>query len=233
MEDNDLASLLSKRGVSNDKAELIQNRLNGTDLLNLIFDLKDGSSESIQNANQILSKFDIIIKEGKRMAYNNVIRTNVKLDDFLKENNIPYDKKMGNLFFMDVDSKTKSLVENFISENKNMNRNRRIMELAGITPSMEPDTPAPDATPDIDGDDDIFTSIPDEETQDDSSVPVVTDDNDTVPLECSPEMSQIQDAINNIQTLAPEVKVSELKTVVIRVKELYDQIQNLGRSYLD
>lgn len=232
MEDNDLASLLSKRGISNDKAELIQNRLNGSDLLNLIFDLKDGSPESIQNANQILSNFDIIIKEGKRMAYNNVIRTNVKLDDFLKENNISYDKKMGNLFFMDVNTKTKSLVENFISESKNMNKNRRIMELAGISPSMKTDVPAPDATPDFGGDDDIFTSIPDEETPD-VSIPVVSDNNDTVPLECSPEMNQIQDAINNIQTLAPEVKVSELKTVVIRVKELYDQIQNLGRSYLD
>lgn len=237
MEDNDLASLLSKRGISADKAELIQNRLNGNDILNLIFDLKDGSQESIINANKILSNFDITIKENK-MTYNHVIRSKLNLGKVLKENNIPYVKKMGDLFFMNINDKSKSLVENYIKESNKMNNNKRLMELAGITPSVSADVPDFDndmgSSVDDTSSDDVYTDIPDDDFSASSEeCPVVTDANDTVPVENSAELNQILDAFNNIQRLAPEVKVSELKPLLIKAEEFSAQMQNLANTYLN
>lgn len=220
--DDNLTDMLISRGIPHMKAQNIENRINGSDLLNLISDIKSGDFKSISRANEILQNFGVELEE----SY--IIKSKYNLDYFLKENDIPFTKNKDG-YIASLTKKTKQTILEFIKKEIDM-KNTRLQELAGIVPAMN--TQDTDTTMTIEPDDDIVTDISDEE-YDDGSIPVVTDTNDKVPVECSAEMSQIQDAINNIERLAPEVRVSELKTLVIRIKELSDSMQNLVKSYLD
>lgn len=180
----DLSDILNSYGIPEMKSRYIENRINGSDLLNLINDLKNGSEESINDANIILKNFGVNI-HSPTLNKNNQTQEN---KDF------------------------------------KMSYNKRLMELAGINvPDDQIDVDANN----VDVDSDIVTDIPDDD------VSVVTDTTDVVPVECSPEMSQINDFINNIISLAPDVRVSEAKPLKIRIKELCDYICNLDQSYMD
>ena len=48
----------------------------------------------------------------------------------------------------------------------------------------------------------------------------------------SEAMSQIEDALNNIQTSLAEIRLSEYKSLIQKLQDLTNQAQMMGRDYL-
>lgn len=119
----------------------------------------------------------------------------------------------------------------------------RLMELAGI--KADTVTPISSDSPSDDMDDDVVTTIPDDSDDmgmdDDMDQDIPTDvpsnmdgiDSEVItPEACSPAMNQINDYLNNIQTMIPDIKMSEYKPLMIKVQDLNTQVQSMGRGYL-
>lgn len=116
----------------------------------------------------------------------------------------------------------------------------RLMELAGVRDSVIP-------VSDDDEDTDVITTIPDDTTDIDPMSGDVGDDmggdvspidsdidaNTVTPEACSPAMNQISDYLNNIQNAIPDIKMAEYKTLIIKIRDLADQVSSMGKGYLE
>lgn len=241
-----LSELLNQHGIDNEKANLIQNRINGSELMDLISFLKDGSPEALNNADKILSNFGVKIMEAKT-SFNKIIKTSKNIISHLVENNIPYRKYGSMLYAISLTESNREDLENILKENK-MNYKSRIMELAGIVPGIttfgadNADTTTIDTTDNGLDDNSVVTTVSDDDgdadfgDSNDLDLDVSSDTVDgqstIVPPANSVEFNQIVDYLNNIQQLIPDVRVSEFKTLQIKIQDLYNQSQGMGGSYL-
>jgi hypothetical protein len=48
----------------------------------------------------------------------------------------------------------------------------------------------------------------------------------------SEAMSQIEDGLNNIQTMLADIRLSEYKSLIQKLQDLTNQVQMMGRDYL-
>ncbi|AXH72774.1 MAG: hypothetical protein [Caudoviricetes sp.] len=128
-----------------------------------------------------------------------------------------------------------SEMESIGMQNKFIDFNR-LKELSGI---RESDISLPIS---YDTNDDV-TDITDngyDDTVVDSDIDINTDgelDNSVitatqVPVSNSDAMCSIMDYLNSIQTLLPDIKLAEYKTLIIKVNDLNDQLKTMGASYL-
>lgn len=129
----------------------------------------------------------------------------------------------------------------------------RLRELAGLPPAKLPQEVAnEDDFSDISFDDttdDTLPSDPMDDLPQEPSIAVIPSDDTidngvpgdlppadaelaSVPLNVSPAMSVIQDAINNIGTSLPDLKVSEYKQVINQLTNLLSNTRDTGRNYL-
>ena len=203
-----LKDILVSKGIEDDKAQFIQDRISYSDLMALMSYFDDETEENNVKINQILSNFGVKITE---MKYNYMMKASKNMMSKITESKVPYVEKNGIVFL--------SLTED---QKFGFNQNKKLQELAGITPSFS--------------DEDVITSIPDDYTEDaDIAVDEVTPiDSDTteVPVDNSDEYNQIQDYLNSIQSLMPDIRLCEYKPLMIKVQELNDQVKNISKNYL-
>lgn len=176
-----------------------------------------------------------------------------ELNDLLEMKNIPYLIKNSDIYFTVPDDMTLYMIDNFITERKqhmskytkisearlnekvlgfsNDIERRRLAKLAGLKEDYS----------DFNLDDDGSMDAP--VSADTVDAPEVTDDiavqdggyvepSDVVPSSNSEAMDSILDFFNSIQSLLPDVRLCEYKTLVIKSNELANQIKSMGGSYL-
>ena len=203
-----LKDILVSKGIEDDKAQFIQDRISYSDLMALMSYFDDETEENNVKINQILSNFGVKITE---MKYNYMMRASKNMMSKITESKVPYVEKNGIVFL--------SLTED---QKLGFNQNKKLQELAGITPSFSGE--------------DIITSIPDDYTDDiditDEVTPVDVSDTTEVPVDNSNEYNQIQDCLNSIQSLMPDIRLCEYKPLMIKVQELNDQVKNIAKNYL-
>lgn len=204
-----LKDILVSKGIEDDKAQFIQDRISYSDLMELMSCFDDDTEENKIKINQILSNFGVKLTE---MKYNYMMKASKNMMSKITESKVPYVEKNGIVFL--------SLTED---QKLGFNQNKKLQELAGITPSFS--------------DEDIITSIPDDYTDDaniavDEVTPVDDSDTTEVPVDNSDEYNQIQDYLNSIQSLMPDIRLCEYKPLMIKVQELNDQVKNIAKNYL-
>ena len=204
-----LKDILVSKGIEDDKAQFIQDRISYSDLMELMSLFDDDTEENKIKINQILSNFGVKLTE---MKYNYMMKASKNMMSKITESKVPYVEKNGIVFL--------SLTED---QKLGFNQNKKLQELAGITPSFS--------------DEDVITSIPDDYTDDadiavDEVTPIDVSDNTEVPVDNSDEYNQIQDCLNSIQSLMPDIRLCEYKPLMIKVQELNDQVKNIAKNYL-
>lgn len=204
-----LKDILVSKGIEDDKAQFIQDRISYSDLMELMSCFDDDTEENKIKINQILSNFGVKLTE---MKYNYMIKASKNMMSKITESKVPYVEKNGIVFL--------SLTED---QKLGFNQNKKLQELAGITPSFS--------------DEDVITSIPDDYTDDadiavDEVTPIDVSDTTEVPVDNSDEYNQIQDYLNSIQSLMPDIRLCEYKPLMIKVQELNDQVKNIAKNYL-
>lgn len=204
-----LKDILVSKGIEDDKAQFIQDRISYSDLMELMSCFDDDTEENKIKINQILSNFGVKLTE---MKYNYMMKASKNMMSKITESKVPYVEKNGIVFL--------SLTED---QKLGFNQNKKLQELAGITPSFS--------------DEDVITSIPDDYTDDaniavDEVTPIDVSDNTEVPVDNSDEYNQIQDYLNSIQSLMPDIRLCEYKPLMIKVQELNDQVKNIAKNYL-
>ena len=203
-----LKDILVTKGIEDDKAQFIQDRISYSDLMELMSYFDDDTEESRVKINQILSNFGVKINE---MKYNYMMKASKNMMSKLSESKVPHKEKNGIVFL--------SLTE---SQKEGFDNNKKLQELAGIVPSFSGE--------------DVITTIPDE-YMDDMSTPSVdanfdsVDGSTEVPVDNSEEYNQIQDFLNSIQSLMPDIRLCEYKPLMIKVQELNDQVKNMAKNY--
>lgn len=178
------------------------------------------------------------------------------LEDMFEEKSIPYTISNTNIYFYVPDDATLYMIDNFISEGKkkmtkytnistkridekaigfsNSIERRRLAQLAGIKEdfNFSDEGDIETANPNVDMGDVSADAIGAPEIATDVSVPPIVDQDTVVPVSNSEAMNFILDSLNSIQAQLPDVRLSEYKTLVIKVNDLASQVKAMGGSYL-
>lgn len=125
---------------------------------------------------------------------------------------------------------------------------KRLANLSGLNEAdldslgLTPDAGADDQVAplnDIGVDDDLNNNMPMDASVTDPSGDFGNDmgdidsvDSTVVPVPNSDAMSTILDSLNSIQTLLPDIRLSEYKSLIIKVDELNSQLKTMGANYL-
>lgn len=253
----DIVSMLEGRGLSRNDAIYINSVIEREQIPYLVNSLLSENTESEDELRGILYEYGIDLEEEynncyvlsendpfhKKYGFNVKAEYSPELDDLLESKNIPYLINKTNIYFTVPDDIALYAIDNFISERKHMSKFTKISEsrlnekVLGFSNNIERQRLMKLAGLKEDYPEDDFVSsdtIDEPEVTDTITVPDggIVEPVDVVPTTNSEAMNSIMDAFNSIQSLLPDVRLSEYKTLVIQSNELVNQIKSMGGNYL-
>lgn len=229
---------------------LSENTESEEELRYLLYEYGIDLEEKYKNC-EILDEKDIYFK---KYGFNVKSQYSNELNDLLEYKNIPVLISGPNIYFTVPDDITLYMIDNFITEKdddmskytkisgsrldekvigfSNDIERKRLAKLAGIKEDFGDFGITDDGAISADSIDDVPAI---DDNQIDNNVMDVTDvpvQSDVVPTTNSEAMNSILDFLNSIQTQLPDVRLSEYKTLVIKVNDLANQVKSMGGSYL-
>ena len=254
MIERNLSELLIKFGISEDKANKLEDNLNGNDYQNLINYLS-GNNINIEKANEILKKYNVSIKFNnlQESINNSVYTVKIRRDlknkfiEYLENNYIDFEND-GLTFNIDISNKNLaykvdkflSKIKNVKTENKKMRKRIKESKVTMVTPDvisigsaagldMKQIREAFDVVDEYDIDTTDYDFYDEDEVDDDT---LEIDDVEDVVVESDGAYVAIKNAISDIENNIGFLKLNEYKLVMDDLTNLLDLARQSGFDYL-